>query len=71
MTGAVLMVCLAIYLPGLSGLLLFDDRPALTVNQLVQVSGAEFDRWRVAAFSSYSGPCAGRWPCCRLRPIMP
>ena len=56
MAGAALMVCLAIYLPGLSGPLLFDDRPALTVNQLVQVSGAEFDRWRVAAFSSYSGP---------------
>lgn len=43
------------YLPGLSGPLLFDDRPALTANQRVQIAGDSFDQWRTAALSSDSG----------------
>ncbi len=51
-----LLLGIAIYLPGLSGPLLFDDKPALTANELVQIHGGEFDEWRVAAFSSSAGP---------------
>ncbi len=35
---------------------LFDDTPALSGNELVQISGARFDEWRTAAFSSNAGP---------------
>ena len=35
---------------------LFDDIPALSGNELVQISGARFDEWRTAAFSSNAGP---------------
>lgn len=54
--GLILVLGVLIYLPGLSGPLLFDDRPALTGNPLVQIQGAVFDEWRVAALSSGSGP---------------
>ncbi len=47
---------LAIYLHGLSGPLLFDDKPALSANQFVKIDGTSFDEWRTAAFSSESGP---------------
>ena len=33
----------------------FDDKPALTANELVQIDGTVFDEWRTAAFSSNSG----------------
>jgi hypothetical protein len=52
----VLILGIVIYLPGLAGPLLFDDKPALTANELVQIHGGEFDEWRVAAFSSSAGP---------------
>jgi len=52
----VLFAGLALYLPGLSGPLLFDDKPALSANPLVKIDGASFDEWRTAAFSSESGP---------------
>ena len=51
----VCLVGLVAYLPGLSGPLLFDDRPALTANELVQISGESIDQWRAAALSSNSG----------------
>ena len=35
---------------------LFDDIKALPKNQFVQISGARFDEWRTAAFSSNAGP---------------
>ena len=35
---------------------LFDDTPALSGNELVQISGERFDEWRTAAFSSSAGP---------------
>ena len=52
-------VCLAglmIYGPGLYGPLLFDDKPWLTANALVQIDGTVADEWRTAAMSSSSGP---------------
>ena len=52
----VVLAVVAAYLPGLSGPLLFDDRPALTGNARAQIDGATFDEWRTAAFSSDSGP---------------
>jgi protein O-mannosyl-transferase len=45
-----------IYWPGLSGPLLFDDKSALTENELVKIDGSSFDQWRTAALSSNSGP---------------
>lgn len=54
--ATVILVCVIIYLPGLDGPLLFDDAPALTGNKLVQIDGMALDGWRVAAFSSDSGP---------------
>jgi hypothetical protein len=54
--GLLILVAALIYRSGLSGPLLFDDKPALTANGLVQIDGATFDEWRVAAFSSNSGP---------------
>ncbi len=45
-----------LYAPGLSGPLLFDDGPALTSNPFLDVDGSDFERWRIAAFSSRSGP---------------
>ncbi len=44
-----------IYWPGLAGPLFFDDRPALTANELVKIDGSVFDEWRTAALSSNSG----------------
>jgi hypothetical protein len=56
LAGLVLLLGILLYLPGLSGPLLFDDKPALTVNPLVQIQGGVFDEWRAAALSSSSGP---------------
>tara|TARA_R110001599_G_scaffold65838_2_gene185888 strand:- start:136470 stop:138446 length:1977 start_codon:yes stop_codon:yes gene_type:complete len=56
LAGLVLLAALFIYLPGLSGPLFFDDMPALTANEFVHITGSSFDEWRVAAFSSGSGP---------------
>lgn len=53
------MICLAgllLYLPGVKGPLLLDDKPALTENERVQINGAVMDEWRAAALSSSSGP---------------
>ena len=44
-----------IYWSGLAGPLFFDDRPALTANELVKIDGRVFDEWRTAALSSNSG----------------
>jgi len=44
------------YYPGLSGPMLFDDKPAMSANEAVQIHGGVLDEWRVAAFSSGSGP---------------
>ena len=52
----ILLAVILIYLPGLSGPFLFDDKPALTGNELVQIEGGVLDEWRVAAMSSGSGP---------------
>jgi len=49
------LAALLVYLPGLSGPLFFDDKPALTANELVKIDGGAFDEWRAAAFSSHSG----------------
>ena len=54
--GLLLLAAMLIYLPGLSGPLLFDDQPALSGNPLVQIEGDVLDEWRVAALSSGSGP---------------
>jgi protein O-mannosyl-transferase len=51
-----LLACVFLYWPGLSGPLIFDDKPALTANDLVKIDGDVFDEWRIAAFSSDSGP---------------
>ncbi len=56
LAGLVVSLGILIYLPGLSGPLFFDDKPALTANPLVQIQGGVFDEWRVAALSSDSGP---------------
>lgn len=56
LAGLIILACGAIYWPGLSGPLLFDDRPALTANELVKIDGSVFDEWRTAALSSDSGP---------------
>ena len=53
------LVCVAglmAYLPGVNGPLLFDDKPWLTANRLVQIDGTTADEWRTAALSSHSGP---------------
>jgi hypothetical protein len=55
LAGLIIIACGAIYWLGLSGPLLFDDRPALTANELVKVDGSVFDEWRTAALSSNSG----------------
>ncbi len=54
---AALLVLLGglIYWPGLAGPLFFDDRPALTANELVQIDGTVWDEWRTAALSSNAG----------------
>ncbi len=54
--GFLLLLTLIIYLPALSGPLVFDDHPALTTNPAVQIGGTIFDEWRTAALSSESGP---------------
>lgn len=53
--GLLLLLAVFIYWPGLTGPLLFDDKPALTSNDLVQIDGSVFDEWRTAAVSSNSG----------------
>ncbi len=55
-SSLLVLAALLIYWPGLFGPLLFDDKPALTANGLVQIDGVTFDEWRVASFSSNSGP---------------
>ena len=54
---AALLVLLGglIYWQGLAGPLFFDDAPALTANELVQIDGTVWDEWRTAALSSNSG----------------
>jgi protein O-mannosyl-transferase len=47
--------CIAVYLPGLSGALFFDDVPNLIANRYLQFSPAEFDGWRSAVLSNDSG----------------
>lgn len=54
--GLVILVGILCYLPGLSGPLLFDDKTALSANDLVKITGTSFDEWRSAALSSSSGP---------------
>ena len=53
-----LVLCLAVllYLPGVDGPLLLDDKPALAENERAQIGGAVLDEWRTAALSSDSGP---------------
>ncbi|MFK7974951.1 MAG: hypothetical protein AB8C02_02390 [Halioglobus sp.] len=46
---------MALYSPALGAPLFFDDIPNLLDNTLVQISGAQFDGWRVAALSSSAG----------------
>lgn len=53
--GILVLAAAIIYWPGLAGPLFFDDKPALTNNELVQIDGTVFDEWRVAALSSNSG----------------
>ena len=53
---ALATVCLALYLPGLSGPFLFDSYIALPGNPALDLEGSVFDQWRVAALSSASGP---------------
>lgn len=50
------LVVALIYSTALDGPLFFDDKPALTNNELVQISGNIFDDWRIASQSSNSGP---------------
>jgi protein O-mannosyl-transferase len=56
LAGLIILASVAIYWPGLAGPLLFDDKSALTDNEAVKIDGDSFDEWRVAAFSSNSGP---------------
>ena len=53
--GILTLLCWLVYSLGLSGPLFFDDKPALTANELVQLDGDTFDEWRAAALSSNSG----------------
>ncbi|MCP5187969.1 MAG: hypothetical protein H6991_09385 [Pseudomonadales bacterium] len=54
--GLFLCLGLLVYLPGLHGPLLLDDKPALTENELVRIDGRVLDEWRSASLSSNSGP---------------
>lgn len=56
LAGLVLLAAVAAYFSGLSGPLLFDDKPNLTSNQLLHIDGDSLDGWRVASFSSGAGP---------------
>jgi len=51
-----LIATVAIYWPGLGGPLLFDDKAAISGNDLVQIDGRAFEQWREASLSSNSGP---------------
>ncbi|QIB66624.1 hypothetical protein [Kineobactrum salinum] len=51
-----LLAAFLIYANNAGNYLLFDDTPALTGNERVQLDGSRFDDWRVAAFSSDAGP---------------
>ena len=53
-----LLLCIAalLYTPNAGDDFLFDDTPALSGNELVQISGERFDEWRTAALSSSAGP---------------
>jgi hypothetical protein len=53
--GLLFITSLVIYRTGMAGPLFFDDRPALTANELVKIDGSVFDEWRTAALSSNSG----------------
>ena len=66
-----LVLCLAVllYLPGVDGPLLLDDKLALAENERAQIGGAVLDEWRTAALSSDSGPLRRR--CCPLPAISP
>ncbi|WP_290744646.1 hypothetical protein [Haliea sp.] len=54
----VCLLCVAVvfYAANAGDDFLFDDTPALSGNELVQISGERFDEWRTAAFSSSAGP---------------
>ena len=53
---ALILLCTAlVYLPGLQGPLLLDDRPNLTDNQMLHIDGAMADEWRTAMLSSDAG----------------
>jgi hypothetical protein len=51
----VLLACVLAYGLALNGPLFFDDEPNLLANKQVQIDGATFDDWRVAALSAESG----------------
>jgi hypothetical protein len=55
LAALVLLACLLAYGVALNGPLFFDDEPNLLANQQVQIDGATFDDWRVAALSAESG----------------
>jgi hypothetical protein len=54
--GLVFSLAGLLYLPGLDGPFLLDDRAALTENKLVHIDGDTLDEWRTASLSSGSGP---------------
>lgn len=54
--AVLLFLCAIIYIPGLDGPFLFDDQSNIVQNTLLHVDGSEVDEFRVAAFSSGSGP---------------
>ena len=51
-----LLLTAVFYFPGLAGPFLFDDGPALSSNPYLRIDGSQFEQWRVAIFSSASGP---------------
>ncbi|MEZ5573687.1 MAG: hypothetical protein R3E64_16970 [Halioglobus sp.] len=55
LAAAVVLGCIVAYGLALNGPLFFDDVPNLLENPRVQIDGATFDDWRVAALSSDSG----------------
>ncbi|KAA1194475.1 hypothetical protein F0M18_03330 [Pseudohalioglobus sediminis] len=56
MLPGLLAITAALYWSGLSGPFLFDDGPALTGNAYLTFDAGVFDQWRLATFSSDSGP---------------
>ena len=56
-TAAVLLVTIAVYLPGLSGDFLFDDNPHIVRNQLVQIGSlSPADLWQAWSSSHLDFP---------------